>query len=74
MVGRVGFEPTTNGLKVQNGKYNDLYINEIPGRPEHQIFVYSLDGFAVLGEFGQRIVALSGVKVESRLYLLERFI
>jgi len=33
MVGRVGFEPTTIGLKVQNGKYNDLYINGLPGRP-----------------------------------------
>ena len=33
MVGRVGFEPTTIGLKVQNGKYNDLYINELPRRP-----------------------------------------
>jgi hypothetical protein len=33
MVGRVGFEPTTIGLKVQNGKNNDLYINELPGRP-----------------------------------------
>ena len=37
MVGRVGFKPTTNGLKVQNGKYNDLYINELPGRPMHRL-------------------------------------
>ena len=33
MVGRVEFEPTTNGLKVQNDKNNDLYINELPRRP-----------------------------------------
>jgi len=37
MVGRVGFEPTTNGLKVQNGEYNDLYINELPGRPMRRL-------------------------------------
>ena len=36
------------------------------------IILYSLDGFAVLGKFGQRIVALTGVRIESRLYLLER--
>jgi hypothetical protein len=33
MLGRVGFEPTTIGLNVQNGKNNDLYINVLPGRP-----------------------------------------
>ena len=37
MVGRVGFEPTTNGLKVQNGKNNGLYINELLGRPMHRL-------------------------------------
>ena len=24
---------TTIGLKVQNGKHNGLFINELPGRP-----------------------------------------
>jgi len=33
MVGREGFEPSTIGLKVLNGKYNGLFINELPGRP-----------------------------------------
>ena len=33
MVGRVGFEPTTNGLKVRIGENNGLYINVLPGRP-----------------------------------------
>ena len=37
MVGRVGFEPTTIGLKVQNGKYNGLYINELPGHTMHRL-------------------------------------
>jgi len=32
-------EPTTIGLKVQNGKYNGLYINELPGRPMHRFAV-----------------------------------
>ena len=39
MVGRVGFEPTTNGLKAQNGKYNGLFINALPGRPMHPFAV-----------------------------------
>ena len=33
MVGRVGFEPTTNGLKVLIGEYNGLFINVLPWRP-----------------------------------------
>ncbi len=37
MVGRVGIEPTTIGFKVQNGKNDDLYINELPGRPMHRL-------------------------------------
>ena len=37
MVGRVGIEPTTIGFKVQNGKYNGLYINELPGRPMRHV-------------------------------------
>jgi hypothetical protein len=32
-LGRVGFEPKTIGLKVQNGENNDLYINVLPGHP-----------------------------------------
>ena len=35
MVGRVGFEPTTNGLKVRNGKYNGPFINVLLGRSMH---------------------------------------
>ena len=33
MVGRVGFEPSTIGLKVLIGKYNGLFINVLLGRP-----------------------------------------
>jgi hypothetical protein len=40
----------------------------------HQTFVYFLDGFAVLGKFGQRSADLPGIKIESRPYLLDRFI
>ena len=39
MVGRVGFEPTTNGLKVQIGKYNGLFINVLPRAPDAPIAV-----------------------------------
>ena len=37
MVGCVGFETTIIGLKVRIGKYNGLYINELPGRPMHHV-------------------------------------
>ena len=33
MVGREGFEPSTIGLKVLNGKYNGLFINVLPEHP-----------------------------------------
>jgi len=39
MVGREGFEPSTIGLKVLNGKSNGLFINELPGRPMHPFAV-----------------------------------
>jgi hypothetical protein len=33
MVGRVGFEPSTIGLKVWNKKYNDIFINVLLRNP-----------------------------------------
>ena len=39
MVGREGFEPSIIGLKVLTGKYNGLYINELPWRPMRYIAV-----------------------------------
>jgi hypothetical protein len=37
MVGRVGFEPSTIGLKGQKGDFSALYFNNLPWRPLHAV-------------------------------------
>ena len=37
MVGRVGIEPTTNGLKVSVGFYTVSVFKHLPGRPLHDL-------------------------------------
>jgi len=37
MVGRIGFEPMTIGLKVQRGSYLAFLFNNLPWRPLHNV-------------------------------------
>jgi len=39
LTNHLGHKPLTNGLKVRNGKYNGLYISELPGRLMRQFAV-----------------------------------